>query len=188
MDLSCLCLSCAVHVDWSRPADDGVNTVKTICGDGRMVPGAGATEIEVARQVQSFANTCPGLEQYSIKKFGEALEVVPKILAENSGQLATEVLSQLFAAHAKGNAGVGVNVSVSVASKTNAVYSYRENNCRTTIIICTQCTCAMQGKGVVDATSEGILDSFKTKTMALELAMEAALTILRVDQVIVQFV
>ena len=46
----------------------------------------------------------------------------------------------------------------------------------------------MQGKGVVDATSEGILDSFKTKTMALELAMEAALTILRVDQVIVQFV
>ena len=135
MDLSYLCLSCAVHVDWSRPADDGVNTVKTICGDGRMVPGAGATEIEVARQVQSFANTCPGLEQYSIKKFGEALEVVPKILAENSGQLATEVLSQLYAAHAKGNAGVGVNVSVSVASKTNAVYSYRENNCRTTIII-----------------------------------------------------
>ena len=57
-----------------------------------------------------------------------------------------------------------------------------------TIIICTQCTCAIQGKGVVDATSEGILDSFKTKTMALELAMEAALTILRVDQVIVQFV
>jgi len=137
--------------DFERAIDDGVNTVKTICGDGRMVPGAGATEIEVARQVQSFANTCPGLEQYSIKKFGEALEVVPKILAENSGQLATEVLSQLYAAHAKGNAGVGVNVS---------------------------------GKGVVDATSEGILDSFKTKTMALELAMEAALTILRVDQII----
>ena len=41
----------------------------------------------------------------------------------------------------------------------------------------------MQGKGVVDATKEGILDSFKTKSMALELAMEAALTILRVDQV-----
>lgn len=92
-----------------------MNTVKTICGDGRLVPGAGATEVEVARQVQSFANTCPGLEQYAIKKFGEAFEVVPKILAENSGQLATEVLSQLYAAHAKGNAGVGVNVSVSVA-------------------------------------------------------------------------
>ena len=41
----------------------------------------------------------------------------------------------------------------------------------------------MQGKGVVDATKEEILDSFKTKCMALELAMEAALTILRVDQV-----
>ena len=43
----------------------------------------------------------------------------------------------------------------------------------------------MQGKGVVDATKEEILDSFKTKSMALELAMEAALTILRVDQVLV---
>ena len=102
-----------------------MNTVKTICGDGRLVPGAGATEVEVARQVQSFANTCPGLEQYAITKFGEALEVVPKILAENSGQLATEVLSQLYAAHAKGNAGIGVNVSVSVASKTNTVCSYK---------------------------------------------------------------
>lgn len=137
--------------DFERAIDDGVNTVKTICNDGRLVPGAGSTEIEMAKQIKAYANTCPGLEQYAIKKFGEALEVVPKILAENSGQLATEVLSQLYAAHANGDAGVGVNVS---------------------------------GKGVVDATKEEILDSFKTKSMALELAMEAALTILRVDQII----
>ena len=103
-------------ITYADPLDDGVNTVKTICNDGRMVPGAGSTEIEMAKQIKAFANTCPGLEQYSIKKFGEALEVVPKILAENSGQLATEVLSQLYAAHAKGEAAVGVNVSVSGAA------------------------------------------------------------------------
>ena len=105
-----------ILITCADPLDDGVNTVKTICNDGRLVPGAGSTEIEMAKQIKAYGNTCPGLEQYAIKKFGEALEVVPKILAENSGQLATEVLSQLYAAHAKGDASVGVNVSVSVAT------------------------------------------------------------------------
>lgn len=138
--------------DFERAIDDGVNTVKTVCQDGRLVPGAGSTEIELARQIRAHADTLPGLEQYAVKKFAEALEVVPKVLAENSGQLATEVLSLLYAAHASdGGAGVGVDVT---------------------------------GNGTVDAVQEKIFDCYKTKASALELAMEAALTILRVDQII----
>lgn len=36
-----------------------------------MVPGAGATEMELARQMTQYAETCPGLDQYAIQRFGQ---------------------------------------------------------------------------------------------------------------------
>merc|ERR1711874_402632 len=71
--------------DIERAVDDGVNVFKGLCKDGRLTAGGGATEIELARQVAQWAETHPGLEQYSINKFAEAMEVVPRVLAENSG-------------------------------------------------------------------------------------------------------
>ena len=59
-----------------------------------MCAGGGATEIELARQLYSIGESCPGMEQYAMKKFAESLEVVPRTLAENSGQLATEAISR----------------------------------------------------------------------------------------------
>ena len=59
--------------------------------------------------------TCPGLEQYAIQKFAQALETMPKILAENTGVKATEVLSQLYAAHQEGKSHVGVDVEVGLS-------------------------------------------------------------------------
>ena len=50
-----------------------------------MVPGGGAVEMELSRQVESFSETCEGLEQYAVKRFANALQVVPRILAENTG-------------------------------------------------------------------------------------------------------
>ena len=49
-----------------------------MCKDGKMTAGGGATEIELARQVAQWAETHPGLEQYSINKFAEALEIIPR--------------------------------------------------------------------------------------------------------------
>ena len=49
-----------------------------LCKDGKMTAGGGATEIELARQVAQWAETHPGLEQYSINKFAEALEIIPR--------------------------------------------------------------------------------------------------------------
>lgn len=96
--------------DIERAIDDGVNTFKALTKDSRMVPGAGATELELAKQISSYGESCPGLEQYSIVKFAEALEVVPKALAENAGARGTEVLSKLYAAHQEGKKSVGVDV------------------------------------------------------------------------------
>jgi len=82
--------------DIERAIDDGVNVYKAITTEQRFVPGAGATEIELARRLIAYAKTIPGLEQYAINAFAEALEVVPRVLAENAGQKAQEVIAMLY--------------------------------------------------------------------------------------------
>ncbi|CEG37195.1 t-complex protein theta subunit [Plasmopara halstedii] len=141
--------------DIERAIDDGVNCVKSVCRDGRFVSGAGSTEIELSRQIKNFGEATPGLDQYAIKKFGEAIEVVPRILAENSGQMATEVLSSLYAAHAAGNVNAGVDV---------------DNEQKSHVIS--------------DALDKGIWDHLQTKMSAIRLGADAAITVLRVDQII----
>jgi len=96
--------------DIERAIDDGVNCVKVMTKDKRFVAGAGATELELARRLQEYADTCPGLEQYAIREFGRALEVVPRTIASNAGLIANEVMASLYAAHTAGNVNVGVDI------------------------------------------------------------------------------
>ena len=96
--------------------DDGVNTYKGICRDGRLVPGAGAIEMELAKQVNSFGETCEGLEQYAVQRFAQALHVVPKMLAENTGVKANVVIAELAAAHAEGKTNAGFDIESDSAS------------------------------------------------------------------------
>ncbi|KAL5457355.1 hypothetical protein EMCRGX_G034604 [Ephydatia muelleri] len=107
--------------DIERVLDDGINTFKALTKDGRFVPGAGATEIELAKQLTSFGESCPGLEQYAIKKFADSLEVLPRALAENSGAKASEVISNLRAAHQSGNKNSGFDVRGEGSNVTDAV-------------------------------------------------------------------
>lgn len=56
--------------------------------------------------------SCPGLEQYAIKKFAEAFEALPRALAENSGVKGNELISKLYAAHHDGNKNMGFDIEV----------------------------------------------------------------------------
>ncbi|KAF2144199.1 uncharacterized protein K452DRAFT_267422 [Aplosporella prunicola CBS 121167] len=150
--------------DIERAVDDGVNVVKAITRDPRLLPGAGATEMQLIEQVTAIGEKTPGLSQYAIKKYGEAFEVIPRTLAESAGLDATEVLSRLYTAHAASAKGkeagevywkMGVDI---------------ENEDKT---------------GVRDAVDEGILDLLVSKQWAIKLATEAARTVLSVDQIIV---
>ncbi|KAI0535638.1 T-complex protein 1 subunit theta [Xylaria digitata] len=142
--------------DVERAVDDGVNVVKAITRDPRLVPGAGATELQLVGRIQAFGDKTSGLPQYSIRKYGEAFEVIPRTLAESAGLDATEVLSKLYTAHhKKDDWTTGVDI---------------ENDDNT---------------GTLDAKEEGILDLMISKSWAIKLATEAARTVLSVDQIIV---
>ncbi|CCX10845.1 chaperonin Cpn60/TCP-1 family [Pyronema domesticum] len=142
--------------DLERAVDDGVNVVKAITKDARLVPGAGATEMQLIERIVAFGEKTPGLLQHAIKKYGEAFEVIPRTIAESAGLDATEVLSRLYAAHHKKDvwtAGVDIDDE--------------------------------KGTGMVDAKEKGILDLLVAKQWAIKLATEAARTVLAVDQIIV---
>ncbi|CAG2217087.1 CCT8 [Mytilus edulis] len=96
--------------DVERAVDDGINTFKALTKNGKLLPGAGATEIELAKQITTYGEGEPGLEQYAIKKFAESLENLPRAIAENAGAKATEVLSRLYAAHHEGKKNAGLDI------------------------------------------------------------------------------
>ncbi|KAI0562488.1 TCP-1/cpn60 chaperonin [Gracilaria domingensis] len=102
--------------DIDRSIDDAVNVFKGITRDPRFVAGAGACEIELSRKLIEFAEARPGLDQYAIKKYAEALEVIPRVLAETSGFDATNIISSLVAAHAAGKATAGLDIEGGVVA------------------------------------------------------------------------
>ncbi|CAL9112136.1 unnamed protein product [Musa acuminata var. zebrina] len=107
--------------DLERAVDDGVNTYKAMCRDSRIVPGAAATEIELARKLKEFSLKETGLDQYAIAKFGESFEMVPRTLAENAGLNAMEIISSLYAEHAAGNIKVGIDLEEGVCKDVSAM-------------------------------------------------------------------
>jgi T-complex protein 1 subunit theta len=96
--------------DIERAIDDGVNSIKQICRDPRLVPGCGATEMELARHVTAYGLTRSGLDQYAIQQYGISFEAIPRLLAESAGQKATERIADLYAAHESGNKQAGVDI------------------------------------------------------------------------------
>ncbi|KAI0207592.1 T-complex protein 1 subunit theta [Lamellibrachia satsuma] len=107
--------------DIERAIDDGVNTYKALTKNKGLLPGAGATEIELAKRITSYGETCPGLEQYAIKKFAESLEALPRAIAVNSGVSGTEMISKLYAAHQEGKKTTGIDLECELPAVMDAV-------------------------------------------------------------------
>ncbi|KAK8508784.1 hypothetical protein V6N13_090755 [Hibiscus sabdariffa] len=142
--------------DLERAVDDGVNTYKAMCRDSRMVPGAAATEIELARRLKEFSFKETGLDQYAIAKFAESFEMVPRTLAENAGLNPMDIISKLYEKHASGNIQVGIDLGGGDSE---------DGVCK-------------------DVSTLNIWDLYVTKFFALKYAADAACTVLRVDQII----
>ncbi|XP_054162732.1 T-complex protein 1 subunit theta-like [Oppia nitens] len=107
--------------DIERCIDDGINTFKALTRDGRLVAGAGAVEMELAHQISQFAETLPGLEQYSVGKFADSLQSLTVALADNAGIKSTELVALLQTAHANGKSNTGIDIESDVAATIDSV-------------------------------------------------------------------
>ncbi|HPT37452.1 MAG TPA: thermosome subunit alpha [Methanothrix sp.] len=90
-----------------RALDDALHAVADVVEDGKLVAGGGAPEIELALRLREYAATLKGREQLAVTKFAEALEIIPKTLAENAGFDAIDKAVELKNWHEKNrNAGL----------------------------------------------------------------------------------
>lgn len=92
-----------------RIIKDGVKAVATVVEDGKVVPGGGAVEMEIAKKLREFSRTFKGREQMAIEAFARAVEVIPKVLAANAGLNPIDVLIELRTGHSQGCVNLGVN-------------------------------------------------------------------------------
>ena len=93
-----------------RAMNDAIRVVACTLEDGKYVPGGGAPEIEVALKLRDYASKVGGREQLAIQSFADALEIIPRSLAENAGLDPIDMLVSLRAAHEAGDKNAGLDV------------------------------------------------------------------------------
>ncbi|MGP8109910.1 MAG: thermosome subunit beta [Thermoplasmata archaeon] len=134
-----------------RSLDDALNVVAVAVEDGRFVYGGGATAEELAMRLRDEAAKIGGREQIAFESFAEALEMIPRTLAENAGLDPIDILIELRKAHKSGQKHAGVNVYA--------------------------------GK-VGDMQPLHVIEPIRVGRQAIESATDAAVMILRIDDVI----
>ncbi|MEM3011880.1 MAG: thermosome subunit beta [Candidatus Hadarchaeales archaeon] len=135
-----------------RGLTDALGVVAAAVEDNKYVYGGGAPEMALATRLRDYADTVGGREALAVRAFADALEVIPKTLAENAGMDSVDILVELRAKHAK-QEGKYYGVDV------------------------------YNGK-IEDMKKLGVVEPLRVKTQAIKSAAEAAIMILRIDDVI----
>eukprot|EP00878_Enallax_costatus_P002922 GHUV01003117.1.p1 GENE.GHUV01003117.1~~GHUV01003117.1.p1 ORF type:complete len:548 (+),score=177.69 GHUV01003117.1:252-1895(+) len=149
-----------MHLDeMDRSLHDALCVVKRVLESGAVVPGGGAVEAGLSIYLENFATSLGSREQLAIAEFAEALLVIPKTLAVNAAKDATELVAKLRAFHHTAQS--------SPDKKHLAQYGLDLINGR-----------------VVNNVELGVLEPALSKTKMIQFATEAALTILRIDDLI----
>ncbi|MFW6045290.1 MAG: thermosome subunit beta [Natronomonas sp.] len=93
-----------------RGIGDALDVVAQTVSDGRVLAGGGAVEIEIAGRVRDYADSVSGREQLAVEAFADAIELVPRVLAENAGLDAIDTVVDLRSAHEDGDETAGLDV------------------------------------------------------------------------------
>jgi thermosome len=107
-----------------RNLEDAIGVVSLVIEDGRMVTGGGAAEIELALKLRKYAPRVGGREQLAIEAFADAIEIVPRTLAENAGLDVIDTLMALRKAHT----GKGRNPHAGLDVFSGKVVNMRSRN------------------------------------------------------------
>ncbi|MCL2642840.1 MAG: TCP-1/cpn60 chaperonin family protein [Candidatus Bathyarchaeota archaeon] len=94
-----------------RALTDSLSVVSDVIENNKVVPGGGAVEMELAKELRKYATKIGGREQLAIEAFANAVEVIARTLAENAGLEPIDILAQLRTTHdAADNKNKGINV------------------------------------------------------------------------------
>lgn len=96
--------------EMERNLHDALGVARNLFGHPKLVPGGGATEMEIAHRLNQDAKKIGGLEQKPFRAVAYALEAIPRTLAQNCGGEVVRVLTELRARHAQeGGVNFGIN-------------------------------------------------------------------------------
>ncbi len=94
-----------------RAMTDALSVVSDVIEHNKIVAGGGAVEVEIAKELRDYAAKVGGREQLAIEAFADAIEVIPRTLAENAGLEPIDIIVELRSGHEKTDGHhMGVNV------------------------------------------------------------------------------
>lgn len=134
---------------------DAISAVKDVVEDEAVVPGGGAMEMVLGMHLRKYAQTLQGRLRMAVTAYADALEIIPRTLAENAGMDGLDAMITLRQFHENGHTSSGIDVL------------------------------QLGGTGnVADMHTAKVLEPLRILTQALKAATEAAVMILRIDDVI----
>merc|ERR1740121_710070 len=92
--------------EMERNLQDAFNVARNIILEPRLLPGGGATEMELASRLKEKAKSIDGKQQFAYRAVADALEVIPRSLAHNCGADVVRIMTDLRSRHATSS---GVN-------------------------------------------------------------------------------
>lgn len=148
--------------EMERSIHDSLSIVKRALESNTLVAGGGAVEAALSVYLENLATTLGSREQLAIAEFAEALLIIPKVLAVNAAKDSTELVAKLRAYH-----------------HSAQTKSEKQHLAGTGLDLV---------KGVVRNNIEaGVLEPAMSKIKIIQFATEAAITILRIDDMIKLF-
>ncbi|MFO7927648.1 MAG: thermosome subunit beta [Halobacteriota archaeon] len=90
-----------------RGVDDALRSIERTVVDGAVVPGAGATEIELARALRAGVAEADGRAQLAIEAAADAVEILPRTIVKNAGGNTIDIVASLRVEHDRGSAWAG---------------------------------------------------------------------------------
>jgi len=145
--------------EMERSLHDAICIVKRTLESKNVVAGGGAVETALSIYLESFATTLGSREQLAIAEFAEALLVIPKTLVVNAAFDAIDLVAKLCAVH---------NLSQRDPQKKDLQWSGLD---------------LTNGK-IRNNMEAGVLEPAVSKVKSIKFAVEAAITILRIDDMI----
>jgi len=145
--------------EMERSVHDSLCVVKRVMESKSVVVGGGAVEAALSIYLENFATTLSSREQLAIADFAKSLLVIPKTLAVNAAQDASDLVAKLRAYHN--------------SSQTKTEHAALKNH-----------GLDLHEGAVRDNKKAGVFEPAMSKVKSLKFATEAAITILRIDDLI----